>query len=488
MTEIKIKIENTLRKIHNTSFHIFPSTKHTPNANMPCRVLAALQSSTLRQRLKSKLPKGIKCPDLVSKYPLVLLKALPRTYIDLGILTEALLRYDTIDGALVKRLCVDLFSVELEDRIFKVKSTETYITSVAETREKLMAITTDCFQYDKELGQDGCDIVGHPDIYTSDDIFEIKTSCKLKDSWTMFLLQAFCYAALSNAQHVHIVLPLQNHIESYDLSSWRTRADYLNIMKDYNAPNADAGLAGRVLVHQFKIGTHVAKKGKVSTTVSKLIPDVPFQLFLSMSSKIEVSDDDIAETRRSVDSKRLRVYVHAPYILNLCDDKDYIIETLVKILDVSHACGFKGVVVHVGKSVKRPLQEALTNMKNNIQEILKQSAGTLILETPAGQGTEVLTDCASFMEFVSGIPRLKVCMDTCHVYAAGSMPYTYLESILQNAEWKARLALIHFNDSETDFNSKIDRHAAIGRGKIPFEVLLHCAQLGYANGIDMLVE
>lgn len=84
--------------------------------------------------------------------------------------------------------------------------------------------------------------------------------------------------------------------------------------------------------------------------------------------------------------------------------------------------------------------------------------------------------------------RLKVCVDTCHVFASGTQPDEYLESLIQNPIWREKLGLIQFNDSETEFNSKVDRHADIGCGKIEFPRLLQCAEIAHKLKIPMIKE
>ena len=74
------------------------------------------------------------------------------------------------------------------------------------------------------------------------------------------------------------------------------------------------------------------------------------------------------------------------------------------------------------------------------------------------------------------------------VFANGDQPYDYLKRILENSNWKKYLKLIHFNDSKPGFNSKVDRHAFIGFGKIPQEQLLSIAQMAFEYRIPMLTE
>ena len=456
------------------------------------RVLQALESSTLRTKLRAKLPKTFLVPpELEFKYPTLLVKSLPKTYFDLGILTEVLLRYENTDITLVKQLCNQLFKIDIPSNVLSSKGTADYLESIEQTRLLIENVTQEeHLEYNKELTLGN--IQGHPDIITISHVFEIKTSGRVKQDWTKFVLQAFCYAALApSVKHLHIVLPLQKHIQSFNLSDWAKRKEFTDLLSNVQIPDENYKLAGKILQSSFNIGTHISKTSKLSKSICELPSNIPFQLFLSLSSKLNITDEDISQCSQITSAKNLNVYVHAPYIVNLCDIKDYISETIVKQMNVAHACGFKGVVIHVGKSTKLPITTALENMKNNILEILNNSSGILFLETPAGQGTEVLTNLQEFMDFVITTvnhPRLKVCVDTCHVFASGTQPDEYLESLIQNPVWRDKLGLVHFNDSETDFNSKVDRHADIGCGKIEFKRLLKSAEIANKLNVDMIRE
>ena len=154
------------------------------------------------------------------------------------------------------------------------------------------------------------------------------------------------------------------------------------------------------------------------------------------------------------------------------------------------AIGCRGVVVHVGKAVGLP--DALANMRANV---VAAAAGAtsecpLLIETPAGQGTETLTDRDEFLAFVAsaqggaqgGAPVVAICVDTCHVFACGHDPADFVA----RARATGLLRLVHFNDSAGAFGSRVDRHAEIGAGLIGADRMRELAVL--STGIDMVVE
>ena len=82
-------------------------------------------------------------------------------------------------------------------------------------------------------------------------------------------------------------------------------------------------------------------------------------------------------------------------------------------------------------------------------------------------------------------PRLRMCLDTCHVFAAGHKPLDYLKAALAR---KGLLKLVHFNDSLDVCGSCKDRHAPIGGGKIGFEGMKELAELCSQHHIPMVIE
>lgn len=241
------------------------------------------------------------------------------------------------------------------------------------------------------------------------------------------------------------------------------------------------------------IGSHISKRNTLANTIQS-IPDFkrPYQIFLGnpQSSKVAIAAPELAVAAEAVKTTGAQVFVHAPYIVNLSAANDWNRPLLQKNLQYAAASGFKGVVVHVGKSTSQPVPAAIQTMREAIAAVLPAATAAcpLLLETPAGQGTELLTTPSAFIEFVSSFgddPRLRVCMDTCHVFAAGHDPLAYLNKL---QEATGLLKLIHFNDSQECCGSCKDRHALVGTGHIGFEKMSQIAAVATAAGIPMVIE
>jgi deoxyribonuclease-4 len=167
------------------------------------------------------------------------------------------------------------------------------------------------------------------------------------------------------------------------------------------------------------------------------------------------------------------VFCHGKYIYNLCSNEEWAIDSLKEELEACTFVGLRGCVIHCGKSKKnKSYQEALLNMEKNMKVALEASNKEcpLILETSARQGTEILSDVDDLAEFYSRFPdkeKVKLCVDTCHVFAAGYDPL-YFISFLEDKH-PGSVALVHFNDSQEGRSSCKDRHASPGLGRIGYD-------------------
>jgi deoxyribonuclease-4 len=129
-------------------------------------------------------------------------------------------------------------------------------------------------------------------------------------------------------------------------------------------------------------------------------------------------------------------------------------------------------------------------MRSNLLKAMDTATEScpILLETPAGQGTETLTTYDDFVSFVQSFAsaKLRICVDTCHVFATGQNPLDYIKK-MYTAD-PHLLKLVHFNDSATPCGSCLDRHAFIGTGKIGYAALKEIADYCKERSIPMLVE
>ncbi|MEU7161470.1 deoxyribonuclease IV [Streptomyces chrestomyceticus] len=203
--------------------------------------------------------------------------------------------------------------------------------------------------------------------------------------------------------------------------------------------------------------------------------------------------------REACERESLPAYVHAPYLINFGSHNPETVEKSVLSLRHSlrrgRAIGARGVVVHTGSATGgRPRAEALTQVRERMRPLLEELTHDddpwLLLEPTAGQGASLCAlaeDLGPYFDALDRHPKLGICLDTCHAFAAGhdmAAPggMKALLDELVDVAGEGRLKLIHANDSKDVVGAHKDRHENIGAGHIgadPFgELFRHPATLG----------
>ncbi|MEU8704442.1 deoxyribonuclease IV [Streptomyces sp. NPDC048565] len=204
-------------------------------------------------------------------------------------------------------------------------------------------------------------------------------------------------------------------------------------------------------------------------------------------------------------ARSVPAYVHAPYLINFGSHTEATVER--SVLSLRHSLrrareiGALGVVVHTGSATGgRPREVALAQVRTHmlplLDELTRDDDPFLLLESTAGQGFSLCSrtwDFGPYFEALDSHPRLGVCLDTCHIYAAGhdltgpaGMRQTL--DLLVDTVGEGRLKLIHANDSKDVVGAHKDRHENIGAGHIgagPFrELFSHPA----TEGVPLIIE
>jgi deoxyribonuclease-4 len=501
---------------------------------LPLRVRQVLDAMTDadKKALKKLLPACPKMPDpKAGKYPSALLTAFGGSYSAVGVITEQMLRYP-VEAITVSNLLSEMhvvwpqyFQTELAasviEKVRKSKTTQPFLDCLVATRRALDThMAGDMVEYDAEVGGgEGAAVVGHPDGRTPTKVVEIKLTGQLIKNWAYFQLQVFSYAALDPAcKDVYLVLPMQGStVWHASVDGWSKRSEFAAVLTmiaervchgDVSASAAAASAAvpapleliskmmeAAAIAAEHRIGNHMSKTGSLAKAIRGLPRGVPSQIFLGnpQSAKIAISDTELAEAavakaERSEDP----LFIHAPYIINLAaSGADYQIECLKKLLDYGATVGAAGVVVHVGKSTKQTPEAAMEAMRAAVAAVLPSATSEcpLLLETPAGQGTEMLRTYEEFVGFVRSFatPCFRICVDTCHVFACGHAPLDYLQKLLGGAD-SGLLALVHFNDSLDICGACKDRHAPVGQGHIGVPTMKAIAELCTAHRIPAVIE
>lgn len=198
------------------------------------------------------------------------------------------------------------------------------------------------------------------------------------------------------------------------------------------------------------------------------------------------------------------VFAHAPYLINLASPRERTREqsadALRHSLDRGTRCGVRGVVVHAGSAVDAAYKDtALQQMREVLLPLLDDlsaEAPDILIEPTAGGGESMAStveDLAPLFDALQQHPRLGVCLDICHAYAAGhdvAKPggiRTTLNALVR-AVGRGRLRLVHANDSKDALGSRRDRHARVGTGTIGIEPFAELFRHPATRGVPVLIE
>lgn len=174
---------------------------------------------------------------------------------------------------------------------------------------------------------------------------------------------------------------------------------------------------------------------------------------------------------------------HAPYTMNLAsaDERVYEFACMVIREDIARmdALQIENIVFHPGSHTGIGTEAGIRNIVAGLdQAITGEESIMILLETMSGKGTEIGVSFEELKKIRDGVKhpeRIGVCLDTCHVFAAGYDIVNDLDKVLEEFDRVLGLDLlraIHLNDSMMPFGSHKDRHAAIGEGDIGLEALL----------------
>lgn len=205
-----------------------------------------------------------------------------------------------------------------------------------------------------------------------------------------------------------------------------------------------------------------------------------------------IVDDDVTKFQSALQELGISHPIsHDSYLINLGTPDHELwkksVDALVVELQRAEQLGIPYVVAHPGAYTSSSEEAGLQRIAQGLDEVHKQTKGCktqVLLETTAGQGTNLgwkFEHLAEIIALARNPERLGVCFDTCHVFAAGypmdtEKEYKSTISKLNKAVGVKLIKAFHLNDSLKPLGSRVDRHAAIGKGEMglaPFRHLLN---------------
>jgi deoxyribonuclease-4 len=231
------------------------------------------------------------------------------------------------------------------------------------------------------------------------------------------------------------------------------------------------------------IGSHVGNADPLSEAADRGADLV--QVFLSnpQSWKKPTPREDAEQLRES----GLPLYVHAPYLVNVGSPNNRVRipsrKILADTLEAAAAVGARGVVVHGGHIGDDE------DMAGGFERWVKALDAVditvpILIENTAGGGNAIVRELDNYGPLWEAIGDydVGVCLDTCHAWAAGEDLATAVDRI---RALTGRIDLVHCNDSRDPIGSNRDRHANLGQGEIPGELILGVVR---SAGVPVVVE
>lgn len=211
--------------------------------------------------------------------------------------------------------------------------------------------------------------------------------------------------------------------------------------------------------------------GPPQNTIRKPIESMNANVMAEIAKENNINLDDII--------------IHAPYIVNLArKDKekfDFAVRFIATEVSGVHNIGCKYLVLHPGSAVDSERVDALNQVANGLNEIIKltPNARTVIaIETMAGKGNEVgktFEEIKYIIDLVEDKTRVGVCLDTCHINDGGYDLVNNYENVINEFDQVIGLEylkVIHVNDSKNQLSSHKDRHENVGFGSLGFETIM----------------
>lgn len=190
------------------------------------------------------------------------------------------------------------------------------------------------------------------------------------------------------------------------------------------------------------------------------------------------------------------VIVHAPYIVNLANSKnfDFSVSFLINEVERCSLLGINKMVLHPGSAVEGNRDIAINNIIKGLNLILDNDYNvTICLETMAGKGNEIGKTFEEINRIIEGIKfkdKIGVCLDTCHINDAG-YDISNFDKVLDEFDsiiGLDKLKCIHVNDSKNDVASHKDRHENIGYGYLGFDNLINIIYNKKIENIPKILE
>jgi deoxyribonuclease IV len=199
----------------------------------------------------------------------------------------------------------------------------------------------------------------------------------------------------------------------------------------------------------------------------------------------------------------LRPVAHTSYLINLASPDPLLwrrsVDALIVEVERAGALGIPELVHHPGAHMGAGESAGLGLVIKALDEVIDRTGATEVridLESTAGQGTTLghrLEHLAELRASVRQPERVGICLDTCHLFAAGYQwddpeRYDHWIAELERTVGINEVRVWHLNDSVRECGSRVDRHAGLGRGELGLEAFRRIVNEGRFAGCPMILE
>jgi deoxyribonuclease IV len=254
-----------------------------------------------------------------------------------------------------------------------------------------------------------------------------------------------------------------------------------------------------------RVGGHVSIAGGLTNAISNIenIGGNCLQIFAGSPrtwARSLFPEDQVKSFNDQLKEKKLNpVFIHALYLVNLGSDQADLVEkseqSLLTDMQNGDLINSAGVIVHIGSHQGRGFASVKKQIIASIKKIISQTKTTpFVIENSAGQKGKI-GSLEEIRDLVAGInsDRVKVCLDSAHLFAAGlnlkdEKEVDNLVVTLKEYELLDKLALLHLNDSKALCNSGRDIHDNLGQGTIGKEGLINFANHPDFKNLPIILE
>jgi deoxyribonuclease-4 len=258
-----------------------------------------------------------------------------------------------------------------------------------------------------------------------------------------------------------------------------------------------------------RLGAHLSIGGGLPRAVDRAVATrcEALQIFTKSAGQWRarvLPQDEIVLFRRRVSETGIQpVIAHNSYLINIAAAapplREQSLAALIDEYDRAESLGLMGLVMHPGSYTTGTEGEGLRLIAQGLRTLLRtrrRGGPMILLEHTAGQGTNLghrFEHLATILELLDGSPRVGVCLDSCHLLAAGydicsEDGYRKTFDAFARIVGIERIKAFHLNDSKKPCGSRVDRHEHIGKGCLgldPFRRLVNDARF---TGLPMLLE